>query len=84
MSNTYLTTPHIADLVAVKRKGPDLNWLKNNFNWITEQWDDSSYVDRKLQTLDFPCVTFKDIQVDYDLTVDKNYANTGQKWSWDV
>lgn len=20
--------------------------------------------------------------MDYDLTVDKNYANTGQKWSW--
>lgn len=22
--------------------------------------------------------------MDYDLTVDKNYANTGQKWCWDI
>lgn len=82
VSNTCLTTPHIADLVPVLR-GDTLIWirLKNNFNWITEQWDDFSAVDRKLQTLQFPRATFKDIQMDYDLTADKNYANTGQKWS---
>lgn len=39
---------------------------------------------RKLQTLRFPRATFKGIQMDYDLTVDKNYANMGQKWSRDV
>lgn len=34
------------------------------------------------ENLLFLCATFKDIQMDYDLTVDKNYGNMGQKWNW--
>lgn len=80
--NTCLTTPHAADLV-VPLRGKTIIWirLENNFNWITEQWDDFNAVDRKLQTLQFPCAALKDIQTDYDLSVDKKYANTGQTWS---
>lgn len=74
VSNTCLTTPHISDLVSVLKE------RKNNFNWITEHWGDLCAVDRE----DLSCVTFKDMQMDYDLSVDKNYANTGQKWSRDV
>lgn len=85
VSNTCLTTPHIADLVVVLRKRPS---FKSGWRiiWIgLPNWrDDFSAVDRKLQTLRFPRATFKDEQMDYDLTVDKNYANTGQKWSWGV
>lgn len=62
-------------------EGRTLIWvgLKNNFNWITEYWDDVSAVDKKLETSQYLCAMSKDIQMDHDLTVNKNYANTGHK-----
>lgn len=85
VSNTCLTTPHVADLVAVLRKRPSFEsgWRIILIGLLNGGMI-SVLLTENYRLYGFPCATFKDVQMDYDLTVDKNYANVGQKWSWGV
>lgn len=80
VSNTHLTPPHITDLLLLRGKDPSFKW-----GWRTSLIGllSAGMISALLtENLLFLCATFKDIQMDYDLIVDKNYGNMGQKWNW--
>lgn len=56
--------------------GSSAKGKNNNFNWITKHGGDFSVADKK--DWSYSAAAFKDTHTDYDLTVDKNYAKTGQ------
>lgn len=65
--------PHIVDLVVVValREGPSFkSGRRIILIGLLNTGVISVLLTRKLQTLPFPCATFKDVQMDYDLTVD--------------